>query len=87
MIELKPCPFCGGKAVLSEKYTIQGVDVDAWAVCCGITPSDFSAGRRFSAGISVGGRRMIDKSMRKATAERYGNLIVIHRASNADKEH
>lgn len=32
MIELKPCPFCGGKAVLSGKYTIQGVDVDACSV-------------------------------------------------------
>ena len=41
-LKLKPCPFCGGEAVLSGKYTIQGVD--AWAVYCGITPNDFFCG-------------------------------------------
>lgn len=40
--ELKPCPFCGGEAKLSGKYTIQGYS--AWAVYCGKTPSDFFCG-------------------------------------------
>ena len=39
---LRNCPFCGGEAVLSGKYTIQGVN--AWAVYCGITPNDFFCG-------------------------------------------
>lgn len=44
--ELKPCPFCGGEAKLSGAYTIQGVQ--AWAVYCGKTPSDFFCGAQIT---------------------------------------
>ena len=42
MAELKPCPFCGGKAKLTGQYGVGGIY--AWAVYCGTKPSDFFCG-------------------------------------------
>lgn len=44
--KLFSCPFCGGKAMLTGKYTIG--DIDAWAVYCGATPNDFSCGAQIT---------------------------------------
>lgn len=44
--DLKPCPFCGGKAKLSGAYHICGVT--AWAVYCEKSSQDSSCRAQMS---------------------------------------
>ena len=46
MIELKPCPFCGGKAELKRKQFAEDASEAAWIECknCGAASAIFSIG-------------------------------------------